>query len=201
MVEKEKIENKKLIIFGETHGFLDDLKIQEEIIGLFQPTILLYEMLEETELLTPENQNEFLNLPDEKDFSIISTVGELKKTISLAKKYNLPIVGIDIKNMCREDRAFLTKTKLTKEEQKSEEEILEKRERIQVKRIRDYLKKEEKVFVTTGAFHLRKDSPLLEIDNSAIIYPAYEGKQLFEPPEGFDIKKVTFEVKEITSHV
>ncbi|MAG50082.1 hypothetical protein CL621_00385, partial [archaeon] len=120
MIEKLKeiLREKKinLIIFGETHGFLDDDKIQEEIIQYFKPTIFLYEMLEETKLLTTDKQKEFLKESNEKDFSVISTFGELKKTINLATKYNLPIVGNDIKNMCRENKDFLKKTELSEEE-------------------------------------------------------------------------------------
>jgi len=201
MIEKNKFKNKKLVIFGETHGFLNDAKIQKEIITLFQPTIFLYEMLEETELLATDDKIKFLNQPNDKEFSIISIVGELKPTIKLANKHDLPIAGMDIKNMCRKNKYFLTKTKLTEEEQKNEEEILEKREKMQVKKILEHLNAGKKVFASTGAFHLRKNSPLLKINNSLIIYPAYEGKQLFDPPENFDIKKVTFKLKEIASHV
>ncbi|MCW8966368.1 MAG: hypothetical protein OQK82_06755 [Candidatus Pacearchaeota archaeon] len=186
-----------LIIFGETHSFLDDNLIQEEIIKSFNPTIFFYEMLEETELINSEEQVLFLAQPDNKDFSIISTFGELKNTIKLANKYDIPVVGNDIKDMCRENKDFLEKTELSDEEIKNEEDILLKREERQSNKIIKSVKKNEKVLATTGAFHLREDSPLLNLNLDAylIIYPAYEGKQLFEPPEDFSIDKVTFEMK------
>jgi len=203
MIEKLKkiLENKKinLILFGETHGFLDDNSIQEEIIKIFKPTIFLYEMLEETNLFTIEEHEEFLKQPDEKDFSVISIFGELKKTVALANKHNLPIVGSDIRNMCRENKDFLKKTELSKEEMKIEEDILKKREERQVQEMLSHLKKGKKVLATTGAFHLRQDSPLLNLkENYLIIYPTYNGEQIFTPPENFDIKSVTFDIKEIS---
>jgi hypothetical protein len=206
MIEKLKeiLREKKinLIIFGETHGFLDDDKIQKGIIKYFKPTIFLYEMLEETKLLTTDKQKEFLKESNEKDFSVISTFGELKKTINLATKYNLPIVGNDIKNMCRENKDFLKKTELSEEEIKKEEEILFKREKMQCDTILSYLKNNKRVLVTTGAFHLRPNSPLINLKEDYLyVYPSYEGEQLFEPPKDFDITKAVFEVKEITSHV
>jgi hypothetical protein len=190
-----------LIIFGETHGFLDDNSIQEEIIKIFKPTLFLYELLEETKLLSKEKQEEFLKQPNEKDFSIISTFGELKKTIKLAKSYSLPIIGNDIKNLGRENKDFLKKTELTAEEIKIEKEILSKREEKQSKEIINFFNKREKILVTTGAFHLRKKSPLLNLylsESYLIIYTSYKGKQIFEPPEDFDISKVVFEIKEIS---
>jgi len=188
----------KLILFGETHGFLDDVAILDELIEIFRPTIFLYELLEETKLISINEQKEFLNQPDEKDFSFISTFGELKKTVELAIKYNIPIMGNDIKNMCRKNKDFLKKTKLNEVEIKNEEEILLKREKRQAEKIIDFIKHGENILTTTGTFHLREDSILLNInENYLIIYPAYEGKQLFEPPEDFNIDKVTLEIKEI----
>ncbi|NCO11610.1 hypothetical protein CO038_01080 [Candidatus Pacearchaeota archaeon CG_4_9_14_0_2_um_filter_39_13] len=192
-LKKNKIN---LIIYGETHGFLDDSQIQEEIIKVFNPTKFLYEMLEETELLTGKEKKIFLNNPDNKEFSLISTFGDLKKTIFLASKYNLPIVGNDIKNMGWEDKKILAKSKLTKEELRIEKEIIFKREKKQAEIIRKNLKMGEKVFATTGAFHLRKDSPLLNLqENYVIIYPIYSGNQLFAPPKNFDSKKVGLKIK------
>ncbi|MEN7982122.1 MAG: hypothetical protein ABFQ65_01600 [Nanoarchaeota archaeon] len=198
----EILKNKKinLIIFGETHSFLDDNLIQEEIIKLFHPNVFLYEMLEDTELTNPAEQISFLEQSENKDFSVISKFGELKNTINLAHKYNLPIIGSDIKNMCRKNKDFLKKAKITDEDIKIEEEILLNRENAQKAKIADLVQNGKKVLATTGAFHLRKDSPLLNLnlDTYLIIYPAYESEQLFEPPENFSIDKVTFEIKIIS---
>lgn len=190
-------KNIRLIIFGETHGFLDDSKIQKDVLKIFKPDIFLYEMLEESSLTTESEKNDFLNEPDDKDFSVISKFGELKNTVSIAKEYNLPIEGMDIKNMLRENKDFMAKTNFSDEEIKEEEKILKKREEFQMQKILSYLNKNNKVFASTGAYHLREDSPLSNINSEyLIIYPAYNGEQLFEPPEDFDIKNVSFEIKE-----
>lgn len=190
-------KNIRLIIFGETHGFLDDSKIQKDVLKIFKPDIFLYEMLEESSLTTESEKNDFLNEPDDKDFSVISKFGELKNTVSIAKEYNLPIEGMDIKNMLRENKDFMAKTNFSDEEIKEEEKILKKREEFQMQKILSYLNKNNKVFASTGAYHLREDSPLSNIDSEyLIIYPAYNGEQLFEPPEDFDIKNVSFEIME-----
>ena len=95
-----------------------------------------------------------------------------------------------------EDKKILAKSKLTKEELRIEKEIIFKREKKQAEIIRKNLKMGEKVFATTGAFHLRKDSPLLNLqENYVIIYPIYSGNQLFAPPKNFDSKKVGLKIK------
>lgn len=192
-------KNINLIIFGETHGFLKDELIQEKIVEVFKPDLFVYEMLEESKLETPNDRNIFLNEQDSKEFSVISTYGELKPTIRIAKKHNIPIIGNDIKNMCRTDRNFSTRTELSEEEIAVEEEILSKRELKQMSILKD-LSSKRRIFATTGAFHIREDSPLLRIpSNYLIVYPTYFGEQIFEPPENFDEKKVTIEVKEIVN--
>jgi hypothetical protein len=200
---KKILEEKdiRLIIFGETHGFLEDNKFQEEIINLFKPKLFLYELLEETSLETEEQINNFLMKPDSEDFSIISTFGELKSTIEIVKKHNLPIKGIDIKNMLRKDKTFLTKLELTEEEIKLEEKILKEREEKQKQQILLNLQKENKVIVSTGAYHLREGSLLLNLNlNYLVVYPAYNGEQVFEPPADFERESVSFEVREIVPH-
>ena len=121
-------EDINLIIFGETHGFLEDGIIQKKVIEIFKPNLFVYEMLEESKLKTSDEQDLFLNEPDSKEFSVISTYGELKPTIRIARKYNIPIIGNDIKNMCRDNKDFLKRTELTKEEIALEEKIISKRE-------------------------------------------------------------------------
>jgi hypothetical protein len=194
-----KKKDPDLIILGETHGFLQDNLIQEEIIKNFNPNILVYEMLEEEKLLTKKDQENFLRQKNSRDFSVISKYKELKSTIELARKYKIPIIGNDIKNMCRKNKKFLNKKTLTKKELKNEQRILEKREKRQIKIIKDLLKKKKKILVTTGAYHLRKSSPLLNINKDyLIIYPIYENKQLFSPPKKFDVKKVSWKIKRIS---
>ena len=195
LLNKEKVN---LILFGETHGFLQDNLIQEEIIKSFQPEIFVYEMLEEESLLTKKEQEDFLKKENEENFSKISTYQELKPTVELAKKYNLPIIGNDIKDMCRKDKDFFKKTNLSNKELKKEEQILFSREKRQVEKIRSLLRKNKKIFATVGAFHLRENSPLRNFkENYLVICPVYNGKPFFEPPKSFDEKRVSLELIEI----
>jgi len=188
-----------LIVFGETHGFFDDSLVQEEIIKTFKPELFLYEMLEETTLDTTDKRKEFLETPDDAEFSVISTFGELKKTVALADKYKLTISGNDIKDMCRKNKEFLTKTTLTPEEEVEEQNILNKREECQVKRITESF--EKKTLVSVGAYHLRMDSTLMKIqENYLLIYFAYNGEQLFEPPENFDKGGVSIKIQRISNN-
>jgi hypothetical protein len=192
----------KLILFGETHGFLDDASIQSIVIDEFKPSIFLYEMLEETELLTESDKKKFLEEEDDTAFSVISNFGELKKTVELAKEKNLPIKGMDIKNMCRKNKNFLKKLNLTPNEIKREEEILLKREQKQVNEIVSSLNDGKKIFASTGTFHLREDSPLLNIgEKFIIIYPSYQGEQIIGPTENMELEKIRFEVREISPDV
>lgn len=193
--------NISIIVFGETHGFLDDSKLQKIILNYFRPSLILYEMLEETSLLSPQEKTKFLEEDNKKDFSVISTFGELKKTISLAKEFELPIKGCDLKNMCRENKDFLSKTELNPEEEKLEKKIIDKRERKQIRIIQKSFEKYKKIFVSLGAYHLRENAPiykLLKEIEGLIIYPSYKGEQSFGPEEGMTLSEVSFEIKKLS---
>ena len=146
-------KNIRLILFAETHGFLNEIPIQKKIIQSANPDFFLYEMLEESKILNIEDAQRFLSKPDNKDFSVISTYKELKPTIRLAKSFNLPIIGCDIKNMCQKDKSWLKK-KFSREEVKA---LIKKRELRQSKIINQYTSK-GMVFASLGAYHLRRGS-------------------------------------------
>ncbi|MEM4605581.1 MAG: hypothetical protein QW103_00895 [Candidatus Pacearchaeota archaeon] len=190
ILSKEEI---KLIIFGETHGFIDDSKYQEEVLKIFKPTIFLYEMLEEKSLSKTNEMKNFLTKKDDEKFSFISKYGELKKTVKLALRYKVPIIGIDFKNMLRKNNSFLKKRKLTKEDIKIEKIILRKREERQKNKILEFFNKEKRIFVSVGVYHLRKKSPLLSLPlKYFVIYPTYNKKIIFYPPKRFKIKNLSF---------
>ena len=128
-----------IFLFGETHRFINDLAVQKDILKEINAEYYLYEMLEETKLLTNKEKDIFLKKSDDKDFSIISKYGELKPIIALSKELNLKLIGCDIKDMCRKDRSFLTKTELSPNDIKIENGILIKRERKQAEKIIEYL--------------------------------------------------------------
>lgn len=181
LIKKEKI---RLILFGETHGFIyDELKHIEDLIKTFKPNIILYELLEKKKLKTISSKNNFLKNPDNKKFSIISKQGDLKNIIRLAKKYNLPIEGCDLKNMGRKKPIPFNK-KLTKKEITEEEKIINRREKYHIKFIKKAMSKHNLCFVILGAYHLRKNSPLIKsLNNLIIVYPTYKGKMEFTPDE------------------
>lgn len=165
----------RLVLFAETHGLIDETRIQEEIIKNINPECYLYELLEEENLVTEEEKNNFLSKAKDENFSIISTFGDLKPTIQLAKKYKLPLRGIDIRNMLRKDKDFLTGKSLSEQELIIETEIMKKREIRHREMIAKYLLKYSGIiFVSIGAYHLRKDSELFkELDKNAIIVMPY----------------------------
>ena len=86
--------NIKVIFFAETHGMIDELEVQEEIIKYSKPDIYLYELLEEDKLISEEDFKNFLLRRNDEDFSIISKVADLKQTVKLAKKFNIPSIKI-----------------------------------------------------------------------------------------------------------
>ena len=183
---EEKIKNCKVVFFAETHGLIEEVSTQKEIIEMIHPRLFLYELLEECEAI---DYDTFLSKPNEEQFSIISTYGDLKKTIKLAKEYNVKIKGCDIKNMCRKNKDFLKKTEFDKEEK----DIMQKREEHQNREIKKALKESNTpIFVSLGYFHLRKESPTLQgLKDFAIVYPENPNKNLgykIKINEGYELK-------------
>ncbi len=167
--------NIKLILFAETHGDLNELPIQRKIIQNTKPDFFLYEMLEEEEILSGKEAKQFINEPDNKDFSFISTYGQLKPTIKLARSFDLPIIGCDIKNMCCKDKNWINE-KFPKGHWKK---VTKKRELRQIKVINKYISK-GLVFASLGAYHLRKDNLVLSKLRSKkviVVKPLFNGKE------------------------
>ncbi len=179
----------RIIFFGETHGFVkNEAKYIEKAIKKLKPQAILYELLEDKKLDNIEKINSFLKKSDKKKFSLISLNSELKKIIKLGKKYKLPIIGCDLKNMGRK-KPIPINQRLTEKQINNEEKILKRREKHQIKIIRKALSKYELLFIIVGAYHLRENSPLRRITkDSLIILPKYNEKEIFSP-EGIDSRK------------
>lgn len=183
-----KLNDIDIIFFAETHGLLDELKIQENIIAVLKPTCYLYELLEEKKIISDNDFIEFLKKKGSERFSIISSFSELKPTIQLARKYNLSIIGCDISNMCRKNKDFLKKNNACEEEK-----IMFEREKKQSKVIKESLIQYKcPIFVSVGYFHLRKDSQIFkEIkSNYIIIYPLVDKRRLEDLEENFNIDNI-----------
>jgi len=193
LAEFVRSNNIRLILFAETHGFLNETQIQKKIIQSVNPDFFLYEMLEESKILSAQDVKKLLNKPDKKDFSFISTYGDLKPTIRLARSFDLPIIGCDIKDMC-------VKTKNWINEKYSKDywsKVIKKREKRQAKIINQYVKR-GLVFVSVGAYHLRKESMVIKDLNEnkfIIIFPLFNGKEKFIIPRNQEKQRVSFGIK------
>jgi hypothetical protein len=198
-----------IYIFGETHGFADDLKYQEEILKEIHPEYFLYEMLEDVLLINNLQIKGFLQKKDSESFSVISLYGELKPTIRIAGRLNIKIIGCDIKNMGRKDDTFLLKKRLSPKEKIFEQDLLKRREKHQAETILKYSHISEKpLFVSVGAYHLRKNSLLLKSltkslkkEKVTIYLPFYNGRSVSGPKEGMDPKKIVFKKVSLSSHL
>ncbi len=188
----------RLILFGETHGFLNDLKIQESLIKILKPKYYLYELLEDKSVLNESDFKNFLSKPYSKDFSIISTFGELKPTIKLAKKYDMKAIGIDLRNMGRANKTFLQKEKLTNKEKEFEKRLMNEREEYQAKCIKKYMLKDSRaIFVSLGAYHVRRFSRVLyylKQEKFLLCYPTLKGKMELSPIKNMDEKEVIYKL-------
>jgi hypothetical protein len=175
--------NIRIILFAETHGLINELEVQEEIIKNSKPSVYLYELLEEESLISKEDFDNFLSRSDEEDFSIISKFSDLKLAIKMARKFGIPIIGCDIKDMLRKNTRFREPHEISKSELKEEEKIMEEREKKQIEIINKYLNSNKNLlFVSIGAYHLRKNSPIFKSlkSNYLLVYPLFDGKEIGE---------------------
>jgi len=192
-----------LILFGESHGLLNETKIQEEILRNFQCDIFLYELLEDKKLLSKESQENFILKPDEENFSLISKNKDLKDTIKLAMKFNIPIKGCDIKNMGRENTLFRER-ELTEKEEKKEEELMIRRELNQFNKINEELFKNKKVFTSVGIYHILPRSELIKNlvgRNIIIVYPIFEDGEQFGYRIEFNLDEIIYTSKTLEEYL
>jgi len=188
-----KTNNIRLILFGEYHEFINQIQIQKKIIKNIKPDFFLYEMLEEKKILNDKDAKKFLNNPDDKDFSVISTYGELKPVIKLARSFDLPIIGCDIKNMGCKDKNWVEK-KFTLEEGKV---ITKNRELKQSKVINEYVSKGI-VFALLGDYHIRRGSlilPKLKEKKIIIVKPSFKWVERFSHAKKFDNSEISYVIK------
>jgi hypothetical protein len=189
----------KGVIFAETHGFVDDIELQRSIIEAIKSEYYIWEMLEEKNLMNRGDFESFLSNKDNSDFSVISTYGELKAIVKLMSQLGIKGIGCDLRNMGRENKDFLSKTELTAEEEKFEEELLKKRELHQAKVINDTAGKgSSPVFVSLGAYHTREDSLVLKNLRGKYLLcsPTFKGEKVF-CPDGIKKEEINYSIEEI----
>lgn len=188
-----RVHNIKLVLFGEYHGFFNQIQVQRKIIQNVRPDFFLYEMLEEDKILNDKDAKKFLSKLDSDDFSFISSYGHLKPMIRLARSFDLSIIGCDIKNMCCKYNDW-RKRKFSDEEAKR---ITKKRELQQVKVINEYTSK-GLVFGLIGAYHLRKNSLVLSKlrdEKAIIVKPLFKWKEKFNHPKRFNNSEISYIIK------
>ncbi len=192
---------RNIIIFGETHGFVkDEVKHIKYLVKLFEPKLILYELLENKKLLILRDIDKFLSNSDNKEFSLISKYGELRDVITIAKKNNIPIIGCDLKNMGRKNK-FLIDKELSKKELKEEKEILDKRESHQIKIIKNQLNNYKNIFVILGAWHIRKGSQIIKnFKNGIVVFPTYNESSNFSPKDIKNFSKVVYNLVDINRY-
>ncbi|HVY01142.1 MAG TPA: hypothetical protein VHA12_00040 [Candidatus Nanoarchaeia archaeon] len=190
-----------IILFGNTHGFIDDLSIQEMLIDLFKPKSYLFELLEDKNLFNLKEITDFLKRNKDEYFSITTKNSQIQEVVSRLMNHNLQFIGCDLKNLGRKNKEELIRTSLTKEEEEYEEQLLKKRETVQAKKVISVINSTKKpVFLSVGAYHLREFSYLLqELKGHSLFVaqPFYEDEALFEPKENIIKENIKYKIKKI----
>jgi len=174
-----------LIFIGDTHGFINDLVKQKEIINSLNPEFVLAEKMEDNIL---DSESKFDSFLEKKQVSNLTSFEDVEDLVRLCKD-NIKLIGIDFKNFgfnqTLQDK-IKKQGKLTSEEEKLMQEILEKREKNHLQKIREYSQKTSKpIVIILGSWHLREDSLIMkELKEYKVIFPSdSEGNILVEPPE------------------
>ncbi|VVB83737.1 Uncharacterised protein [uncultured archaeon] len=176
----------KLILLGDTHGFIKDFEKQEEVIKKYNPEFILSEMLEDNIL---DSDAKFIEILEKKDISNMTSVSEIENLIKLCMEKKINLIGMDFKDFGFDknlQEKIKNQSELNEEEQKEIETLLDKRERKNVETIKEYLGKTAKpIIVITGSWHLREDSPLrTSFKGYKMIYPSNsKGELVLEPTD------------------
>ncbi len=178
--------NLSFIFIGSTHSFLDDFSKQKKIIESIKPEFVLNEELENLRL---DSESKFKEILKKEFISEMTTFNEVEKLIRFCFENKINLIGIDFYNFGfnknLQDK-IKNQKELTKEEEKTLNEIINKREEHHLSKILEYKEKTKRpIVVIVGCWHLRKDSLLRKkIKNYKIIAPLDEnGEVLFEPSD------------------
>lgn len=182
-----KKANIKVIIFGETHGFIDDLAFIDIILTTLKPSNILYELLENISI--GKNYTSIIDKKPSEHFSLISSYGDLQAIVSLAKKHALPISGCDLPSLGRTEPIPL---ELTPEIELFEKELLASREAHHKKVVLST--HPWPVFVIVGSYHLRDNAPLRSIPNALFFLPFARGEIQFGQTGNLEKNEIIIEV-------
>jgi len=186
-----KANNIKLVLFGEYHGFVNQDKVQSKIINAVKPDFFLYELLEEDKIFNDKEAGSFLKRPNRDSFSVVSTYGDLKPIVRLARNFNLPIIGCDIKNMGV--RLNWKKKKFSNEEKIK---ITKRREYRQFSVLNKYSSR-GLVFGLFGVSHLRRRGLILSKlkGKGIVINPLFKWNERFNNSKRFKDSEISYVVK------
>lgn len=163
-----------------THGFLGDFSNQKKILAKLKPEFVLCEDLEDYELVTKEDFEDFL---EKKEISNMTSFSEVENLVRYCHENNIKLIGIDLPNFGfdEEMQKKIKKQELTDKEEQKLNIILKKREQLHLKKIKEY----PDSVIILGSWHLRKDSVLRkELNNITIYGPVDEqGNLLLKPAE------------------
>lgn len=177
----ENLSSFSLIFVGETHGFLNDFKKQEEIINKINPEFVLCEQLQDFVL---DSKEKYLRILRAKKLSEMVSLNEVESLIRLCLRKGIKLIGMDLRNFGFDSRLqsiVKSGVKLSKEDTAALRKIMKLRESQHLRTIRKYLDLSSRpVVVFIGSWHLRKDSLLMNaLNNYVVIYPCDgSGKQL-----------------------
>ncbi len=172
------------IFLGMTHGFINDFDKQKKLIEEIKPEFVLSEDMQDISIISDKDYSSFLQ---NKKHSLMMPFEDVEKLVSLCKEEKIKLIGIDFKNFGFSEKIankIKNNEKVTKEEEKEIEELVNKREEYQIKKIKEYKNKSSKpILVFLGVWHLKEDSLIInEIKNSKIIFPANKkGDLVLEP--------------------
>ncbi|MEK6894466.1 MAG: hypothetical protein AABX10_03305 [Nanoarchaeota archaeon] len=193
--EYMRLHNINLVLFGEYHGFINQIDVQKRVIEEVKPNYFLYEMLEWKKILDDKDAKKFLSTSDQDGFSVVSSYGQLKPIIKLCRRFDLPIIGCDLKNMGVNNG--WRKNKFSKEKA---DKITKRRELQQAKVINQYVSK-GLTFALLGDYHLRKNSFLwqkLKEKKFIVIRPGFKWEERFNDKKKFKDSEISYNIQTIS---
>jgi len=164
------MSGENVILFGSTHNSVDEGPIIISLLQKFKPEVVLLEELQERNL---NNLEDYRSLLKENFISPLVEFSTLKPILEYCKNNNLQARGLDYKDYLynkKEISIINSEEEPTEEDIKAIEKKVKLREMHQLKRIQEETKNNKKVLIITGAWHLRKESPITKQFTKAAYY-------------------------------
>ncbi len=178
----------ELIFIGDTHGFIDDFDKQKEIINETNPEFVLDERMED---ITLDSEDKFISFLKKKQVSNMTSFKEVEDLVKFCKKRRIKLIGIDFRNFGFDknlQNKIKKQIKLNEEEETLLQEILRKREKRYLEKIREYSKKTDNaIVIILGSWHLREESLIMKkLEKYKVIFPSDKKGNLLIKPNSRD---------------